>query len=452
MLFVTTKNIETASPQWYNIVVTNSHRKGLAVIYRQEIIEDIRLYISQPKAKFYNELFLHLDTNPLSSTHAKTGRKSPKEALFCSFVVMKCEGFSQVSDLVDYLNNNLLIAHYCGFDIRKPLPSYWTFDRFLNKLDNGVLKDVMREQVLKLAKLGVIDTSFIGLDSTPVAANTSHNNPKSFKRDKFKKENRPKGDKDCGLGVHTASNQHNEKHFDFYWGYKNHVLSDCITGLPIYELTTTAEVADSTVALDILSRTNRFLSVRECCFIGDKGYDIKDIYNTVRNVYRGECFIPINQRNTKNPKLLPIGNPICEAGLAMNRDGRFSDKGRTRQKFCCPFKRTSNQNDCPRSHMAFKKGKNTGCTKYITIPDDYRLSINRDSAQFKSVYSLRTECERYNSRFKSSGQERLWVRNGKSAENLNSIAHISLLAIAVAAVVTQSDVSYRCIKSVKRVA
>ena len=36
-----------------------------------------------------------------------------------------------ITDLVDYLNNNLLIAHYCGFDISAPLPSYWTFDRFL---------------------------------------------------------------------------------------------------------------------------------------------------------------------------------------------------------------------------------------------------------------------------------------------------------------------------------
>jgi hypothetical protein len=388
----------------------------------------------------------------MSAAHAKTGRKSQKEALFCAFIVMKCEGFSQITDLVDYLNNNLLIAHYCGFDIRKPLPSYWTFDRFIRKLDNQILKGIMKSQVVKLTEFGIIDTSFIGLDSTPVAANTAHNNPKSFRKSKFKKENQPKADKDCGLGVHTASNQHNEKNYEFYWGYKNHVLVDCITGLPIYELTTTAEVHDSTVALDILKQTNQFLPIAECSFIADKGYDSKDIYNTVKTVYQGDCFIPINQRNTKDPKKLPVGNPICDAGLAMNRDGKFSDRGRTRQKFCCPFKRTSHIHDCPCNHKAFKKGKNTGCTKYITIPDDYRLSINRDTIQFKSVYALRTECERYNSRFKSFGQERLWVRNKKSAENLNTVAHISLLAIAVAAVVTQSNVSYRCLKSVKRVA
>ena len=53
-----------------------------------------------------------------------------------------------ITDLVDYLNNNLLIAHYCGFDISAPLPSYWTFDRFLKQLDNDVLSSIMKSQVL----------------------------------------------------------------------------------------------------------------------------------------------------------------------------------------------------------------------------------------------------------------------------------------------------------------
>ena len=78
-----------------------------------------------------------------------------------------------VSDLVDYLNNNLLIAHYCGFDISRPLPSYWTFDRFLKNFDNSMLSNIMISQVLLLADKGIVDTSFIGLDSTPISANTS---------------------------------------------------------------------------------------------------------------------------------------------------------------------------------------------------------------------------------------------------------------------------------------
>jgi hypothetical protein len=428
------------------------NRKELVIIYRQEIIQDINLFTSQPKAKFYDTLFLHLDLSCVSKTHAKTGRKSQKEALLCAFILMKLERFSQITDLHDYLSNNLLIAHYCGFDITKPLPSYWTFDRFIRNLDNEILKEIMQIQVLKLAKLGTIDTSFIGLDSTPCMANTKQNNPKSFTKNKFNPENHPCADKDCKLGVHTASNQHNEKNYEFYWGYKNHVLCDCIIGLPIYETTTPANCTDHEVTLDILSATHSFLSIKECSFIGDKGYDVKAIYNSIRNVYKGECFIPLNPRNTKDPKKLSVGNPICEAGLAMNRDGKFSDRGRTRQKFCCPFKR-SKYAVCPCNHKNFKAGnKATGCTKYVTIPDDYRLSINRDSKDFKSVYALRSECERYNSRFKATGHERLWVKNGNSVRNLNTVAHISLLAVAIAAVESKSDISYRCVKLAKRIA
>ena len=50
--------------------------------------------------------------------------------MICAFVIMKCEGFGYITDLADYLENNGLIAYYCGFDITKKLPSYWTYDRF----------------------------------------------------------------------------------------------------------------------------------------------------------------------------------------------------------------------------------------------------------------------------------------------------------------------------------
>ena len=364
---------------------------------------------------------------------------------------MKCEGFSYITDLLDYLQNNLLIAYYCGFDIREPLPSYWTFDRFINNTDNQLLKNIMSSQVKKLEAMGIIDTSFIALDSTPVNANTKLNNPKSFAKNKFSKDNQPKSDYDCGLGVHTASNQHNERNFEYYWGYKNHILVDCITGLPIYEETTTADISDSTVALDILGKTNEFISVKECTFIADKGYDVKAIYNTVKDVYSGDCVIPLNKRNSKKTRLVNE-HPICEAGLMMNKDGKTYDNGRTRQKYSCPYKLSKTQ-ECPCNHKNWNNGKkNRGCYKYITVPDDYRLSIDRDCLSFKNIYALRTEAERYNARFKQTGQERVWVHSFKAVQNLNTIAHIALLAVAIASVVTHSDYSVRCLKSVKRIA
>ncbi len=256
-------------------------------------------FTSQPVAKFYDSPFLTLDSSFVRE-YPKTGRKGfSNHSMICAFIVMKCEGFSMITDLVDYLNDNLLIAHYCGFDISLPLPSYWTFDHFLKNFNQDILSGIMHSQVLFLSEKGIIDTSFIGLDSTPVSANTSHNNPKSF---------------------------------------------------------------------------------------------------------------------------LP----------------------------CCPFKLSGT---CPINHVKFHNGrKNQGCTKWITIPNDLRLFLDRNSKYFKSCYSLCTECERYNSRFKNTGQERMWVRNKSSVANLNTFAHISLLAVAVASVAMSGSQSYRKLKSVKRTA
>lgn len=425
----------------------------MVFIYRQEIIKDISFFTSQPQANFYNELFMNLDLSCIPEYNSKTGRTGySNHAMICAFIVMKCEGFSQISDLLDFLSNNLIIAYYCGFNVMDKLPSYAKFTRFIREFDNDVLQTVMQSQVLKAVDLTLVDPSFIALDATPVKANVSNNNPKSFKKDKFSKNIQPKADKDCRLGVQTASNQHDEKNYEFYWGYKNHILVDCISGLPICELTTGANVSDSSVTLDMLKKANSFLPLSECSFLADKAYDVKAIYNTVRNTYNGDCFIALNKRNTKNPKKLPSGNIICEAGLAMHKDGKLSDNGRTRQKYSCPFKR-SKSGSCPCNHKCWNNGKkNRGCTKYVTLPDDYRLSIDRSSIAFKAVYALRTEIERYNSRFKQAGCERVFVRNGNSVKNLNTLAHISLLSVAIAAVVTKKDVSYRSIKTLKLLA
>lgn len=405
------------------------------------------MFTSQSAAAFYDKIFSSLD---FTLPGAATGRRGfPKEAMVCAFIVMKCEGFSQITDLVDYLDNNRLIAHYCGFNIMEPLPSYWTYDRFLKKMDNAALKEIMAAQVKKLYEMGIVDASFIGLDSTPVMANTKQNNPKSFAKNKFSKENHPKSDPDCALGVHSASNQHNERRYEFYWGYKSHVLVDCISGLPLYELTTPGNIADSAVAAEILAAANQTVSLKECTFLADKGYNVKSIYNTVKTVYEGEAFVPLNPRGTKDLKALPAGNPVCEAGFAMYKDGKTTNNGRTRQKYCCPF-RQSKTSVCPCNHKNWNNGKkNQGCTKYKTIPTDYRLSIDRECLRFKRIYALRTECERYNSRFKSTGQERLWVRSGNSAANLNTLAHISALAVALAAVLSGSH-SYRSAKQLRR--
>ena len=50
------QNIESNHLIWYNLVVEKPTKEAVA-IYRQEILQDIRLFTSQPKAKFYDNLF-----------------------------------------------------------------------------------------------------------------------------------------------------------------------------------------------------------------------------------------------------------------------------------------------------------------------------------------------------------------------------------------------------------
>lgn len=127
-------------------------------------------------------------------------------------------------------------------------------------------------------------------------------------------------------------------------------------------MTTTADVAASTIALTILADTHSFLPVTECSFLADKGYDSKKIYTQISQLYNGDYFIPLNKRGSQKLKTLPKGNPFCEAGLVMHQDGNVSDAGRKRQKNCCPFKR-SKIGRCLCNHKNFLNGKkNRGCT------------------------------------------------------------------------------------------
>ena len=144
-------------------------------------MQDILLFTSAPKARFYDLLFQNLDLSEFPESTARTGRKGfSRRAMLRAAIVMKCECFENITELRDYLENNLIIAYYCGFDITKKLPSYWRYDDFIKELDHSLLEKIMQSQVKKLAELGIIDSSFIALDSTPVFANTKQNNPKSF--------------------------------------------------------------------------------------------------------------------------------------------------------------------------------------------------------------------------------------------------------------------------------
>jgi len=420
---------------------------------RQELLNLIDLFTPQSLVDFYSSLFENLNLSALEDyLPSKFGPKGfSRHALLRAFLVMKCEKFAMITDLNDFLHNNLKIAHICGFNILKPLPSYTVLQRFIKDLPTDTLKGIFKNQVSELKALGAISSEFISFDSTPIKANTKQNNPKSFTKNKFKKGNQPKSDNDCRLGVHSASNEITEKNFEYYWGYKNFVLCDAISGLPIDERTTTAEKADISMMIPFLTKTKEWFTLDGTYFIGDKGFDSRDNHNFIKNELHGLAFIARNKRGTKNPETLPTGNPICQAGLAMHKDGRQYLKNSIKQKFCCPFRTSKDDTKCSCNHPKFFNGKkNRGCVKYKSIGTDYRASIDTESIFFRKIYSLRTESERYNSRLKNLNLEDAFVRNVNSVSNLNTLGHICLLTCALTAIRLDQHEKTKSLTGLKR--
>ena len=99
-------------------------------MHQQLIMNIIDLFTPQSKADFYTIIFDNIDLSAFPD-EVNSGNSGPegfsRHALFRAFMVMKCEKFSDITQLQEYLFNNQVIAHTCGFDIMKKLPSYWTY-------------------------------------------------------------------------------------------------------------------------------------------------------------------------------------------------------------------------------------------------------------------------------------------------------------------------------------
>lgn len=205
------------------------------MIRRQEIFNIVDLFTSQPVIDFYQTLFDCIDLSSIpESIQSKRGPIDYlRHALTRAFIVMNCEHFREITSLRDFLYSNLKIAQLCGLDITKKLPSYSVFQRHIKDIENSDLKEVMKSQVNILTKLGAINNEIVSIDSTPIKANTKYNNSKCFTKNKFSKDNPPKSDKGCKLRVHTANNEDTDKNYEFYWGYKNLIMCNTKSGLPM---------------------------------------------------------------------------------------------------------------------------------------------------------------------------------------------------------------------------
>jgi len=132
--------------------------------------------------------------------------------------------------------------------------------------------------------------------------------------------------------------------------------------------------------------------------------------------------------------------------------GSYFDKSqnRTRHKFVCPIKSSRKLAKklgwvCPWNHPNFFKNK-LGCTVNLRIDKDIRQKITYGSQSFKKLFKLRSAIERTFSRLLSICMQQSNVYGLQSFSNICTIAHITVLSIALLAVSTGNSDKSRFIK------
>ena len=407
--------------------------------------------------KKYDALFQAFDMIYDQPDYPALGRKGyPRSAYIKALIYQKAERIKFISDLVRDLESRPVLSQMCGFD-PGCIPDASQFSRFMSATNNSELEDLFHQAGRMNVNNGIATLDVVIADSKPIKANTRHNNPKNPNRTLDKTAN-IKRNPAATFSYYSYIKQPfdgKKKEFAYFWGYRTHVLISR-KGIPLIEITLPNNQTDGKVAKRMLRKLVRVYGQKKGrIFLGDAGYDDRELYDFIVEQLKAEPFIPLNPRNTQPPKELGShGLPLCEANMEMKYTGICREPHRTRKSFRCPIiagskKEKSNLPDqCPVNHKRFSEGKCYGCTAYIDITDDNRSRVPRESKRYKNTYKERTSVERYFASLGPRDIEEIASYKYRSVRNQMTIAHLtlSLTAIAAAVVLKQPD-KIRCYKT-----
>ena len=398
-------------------------------------------------------LFDNLKADHLDSAYV-TGRKPfSHQSLLKAIIFKNLNGLSALTDLSVTLKNNPSAAIRCGFNILKPLPSVERFSEFLRNTNNAALQKIRIQLVHELISMGLVRGNFLSIDSCSLPAKVKENNLKTNAKDRFNKERICKGDPDARLGIMVTFAK-SKKEISYFWGYRNHVVIDAKEELPVWEITKPANVQDSVMFIPVFDLMQKEFLFDIHAVMADGIYDSASILNYVINTLKAKPRIARNPRNTKDQpekKFSKAGNPFCDAHLEMLARGTFYDKvqNRWRSKWVCPIHHSKKIAQkfivCPVFHPKFFSQK--GCYSYIRVDDDIRKQIDYGSDSFKKDFNMRTGSERVFSRLLSICMQNAPVIGLKATANYVTIAHITVLLVALTAAKSNLKDKVRFIKS-----
>ena len=385
----------------------------------------------------YQQLFKHLPTFP--AHESSRGRPEiSRDALLRALIYRALRRFTTLSDLVRELNENPALLEAIGLDPLNPVPSVERFSDWLRTTENGALQAIRIELVRSLFNEHALKGRILALDSCPILSPVRENNLKTSVKDRFNKERFPKADPTARLGILASYARPESRKVIFYWGYRNHIVADTETELPIWERTEPADRKDSQIAIHVLAALTPTLALPVEAVCADSAYDSEAFLKLIVDTLHAQPIVARHPRHQSNPEFRVQGPVVlCPANLEMFRRGKMTPRrtGITYQQYSCPihYGRVKPQQllTCPAAHPKFLKQK--GCNYLLRVTPSIRSQIPYGSDSFRELYRERTAVERVFSRLLTVAMQDMPTRGLISAQNLCTIAHITVLLVALTA-------------------
>jgi len=213
--------------------------------YKQKLIFSAENLFDINPLRKYELLFDNLDTSPLESLSRSEGRPSiSKSALLRVLIYKNLKPFPTLYDLAVDLIDNPSICIKCGLpQSNNPQTHVERLSSFLKNTPNQILQTIRKNLVRELISSGEIKGKSLAIDSSAVFSQVKENNLNTSAPERFNKHRFPKSDPDSRLGVYLEFTEPFKKHIKYFWGYRNHVICDADSELPVTEITKPANIS-----------------------------------------------------------------------------------------------------------------------------------------------------------------------------------------------------------------
>lgn len=188
-----------------------------------------------------------------------------------------------------------------GLNPLGPIPSVERFSAWLRSTKNQELQDVRVRLLQALFTEHALTGRVLALDSCPITSPVRENNLKTAVRDRFNKLRFPKGDPSARLGVLASFARGESRKVTFFWGFRNHIVVDTETELPLWERTEPADRKDSSFAIPLVQALKATLALSVEAVCADTGYDSEAFLKFILDQLRAQPIVAAHPRWQDDP-------------------------------------------------------------------------------------------------------------------------------------------------------